>query len=116
MGAMSKIVVPVKLSSDGPTLFAEVDAAAEAPDDAFGRAADPVEALAAGPRSVDEALATLVVPAARTFMDRLRDVSPDAVDFEFGLNLSGKVGLVFASVGTEAHITVTLRWSGTERK
>jgi len=73
----------------------------------------PSKALAQAPKTVEDALDLVVVPAAKTFMDRLRTLSPDAVEFEFGLKLSGKAGLVFASAESEAHIKLTLKWTST---
>ncbi|TCC25394.1 CU044_2847 family protein [Kribbella speibonae] len=107
---MSKDLVFVKLSSNGPTLVAETEFAAGEGEDSFGRVADPVKALAQAPKTVEDALDAVVVPAATMFMDRLRHLSPDATEFEFGLKLSGKAGLVFASTSGEAHIKVMLKW------
>jgi hypothetical protein len=106
---MSKVLVTVKLSPNGPTLLAETEGTWEG-EDSFGRVADPVKILAQAPKTVEDALDTVVVPAAKTFMDRLQHLSPDATEFEFGLKLSGTVGLVFASAESEAHIKVTLKW------
>ena len=36
---------------------------------------------------------------------------PDRVAIEFGLTLSGKVGVVIAESAAEGHVTVTLEWS-----
>jgi len=35
---------------------------------------------------------------------------PEAVEVQFGVKLSGKVGAVLSSVSGEAHFLVTLRW------
>jgi hypothetical protein len=69
--------------------------------------------LAQAPKTIEDALNNVVVPAAKVFMDHLQQLSPDAMDFEFGLKLSGKAGLVFASAESEAHIKVTLKWAPT---
>src|SRR5215211_1486965 len=83
-GVMSKELVTIQLSSNGPILWAEAESESWEGQDAFGRVADPVKALAQAPKTVEDALDLVVVPAAQTFMDRLRTLSPDAVEFEFG--------------------------------
>lgn len=108
---MAQQLIGVQLSPDGPLVLAEVDAA-DALDqgDAFARAAHVTDRLEQTGRSIQEALDSVVLPTARTLMDRLRQVSPDSVEIEFGLELSGKAGLVFASAEATSHFTIKMSW------
>jgi hypothetical protein len=109
--AMPMVLIAVPLEPHGSAVLAETDEESWEGESPFGRVADPVKALTEAPDSVREALDKVVVPTARLFMERLRNLSPDAVDFEFGLKFSGKAGLVFTSATAEAHIKVTLKWA-----
>jgi hypothetical protein len=108
-------MIGVRLAPDGPVVLAEVDAADVVDQgDAFARAADVTEKLGATGQSVQEALDSVVMPTASTLMDRLRQIAPDAVEIEFGLELSGKTGLVFASAEAAAHFSIKLSWQAQE--
>jgi hypothetical protein len=109
---MPKELMRVRLRRDGVVVLAEVDpdqAVWEA-DDAFVRAADRGEPIAHAADSIEGALDSVIVPTAEAVMERLRKLSPSHVQLEFGLVMSGKVGLVFASSEAEAHLTVALSW------
>jgi hypothetical protein len=58
---------------------------------------------------LEESLSPLVA-AARTVLGRMRELSPDSVEVEFGVKLAGEAGWVFAKAATEGHLTVTLGW------
>jgi len=108
-------LIGVRLAPDGPLVLAEVDTADVADQgDAFARAADVTARLQAAGQSIQEALDSVVLPTARTLMDRLRQIAPDALEIEFGLELSGKAGLVFASTEGVGHFTVKLSWQSQE--
>lgn len=107
---MTVQVISVELEPGGPVVLAEVHGAEDGDVDAHGRVADPREVLDAGRRSVREAIDTLVVPSARLFAEGLRELQPSTVELQFGLKLSGKAGLLFASSTTEGSISVKLTW------
>jgi len=50
--------------------------------------------------------------AASAVLDAMHSLAqrPEAVEVQFGVKLSGKVGAVLSSVSGEAHFLVTLRW------
>jgi hypothetical protein len=52
-------------------------------------------------------------PVADGVMDALRSlaVRPDDIEVEFGVKLSGKVGAIIASTGTEANFKIKLKWN-----
>jgi hypothetical protein len=108
-------LIGVRLAPHGPVILAEVDVAnAVDQGEAFARAADVTARLQAAGQSVQEALDSVVLPTARTLMDRLRQIAPDTLEIEFGLELSGKAGLVFASTEGVGHFTVKLSWQPQE--
>jgi hypothetical protein len=112
---VARQMIGVRLAPDGPVVLAAVNAADLVDQgDAFARAADVTERLGATGQSVQEALDSVVMPTASTLMDRLRQIAPDAVEIEFGLELSGKTGLVFASAEAAAHFSIKLSWQAEE--
>jgi hypothetical protein len=57
-----------------------------------------------------------IKPAAGVIIAKLRSLAdtPDEVNVEFGIKLSGKLGVAFvASADAEANYKVTLKWSNT---
>lgn len=54
-----------------------------------------------------------VKPVAETLIEKLRDlaVHPDAVEIQFGIKLSGSVGALIASTGTEANFQIKMTWN-----
>lgn len=67
---------------------------------------------------VDKATETLesalakVTPALGTITERLRKLSPDEVEVEFGFVLSAEHGVIIAKASGEIHFNVTLTWKG----
>jgi hypothetical protein len=53
-----------------------------------------------------------VTPALGTITERLRRLSPDEVEVEFGFVLSAEHGVVIAKASGEIHFNVTLTWKG----
>jgi hypothetical protein len=104
-------VISVELEPGGPMVLAEVTGEEFVGGDAYTRAANPAEALAAGARSVREAIDSLVVPSARLFKDSLSALKPTTVEVCFGLRISGYAGVLFASSSSEGSITVKLTWT-----
>jgi len=66
--------------------------------------------LEAGRRLTD-ALAS-VREAAGQSISVLRSLSPDALELEFGVKLTGEAGAIIARTAAEGHFTVKLSWSG----
>ena len=64
------------------------------------------------PRSFSRALER-IRPVANELAEKLKGLSyrPDEVEVEFGIKLSGKVGALIASTGTEANFKIRLTWS-----
>jgi hypothetical protein len=110
---MAKRIVGIPLEPNGPVILAAVDEAdAFESEDAFARAAKETQLDATG-RSMLEALDAVITPTARVMMERLKELSPDSVQLEFGLSLVGKAGLVFASAEAEGHFSVKMSWAQT---
>jgi hypothetical protein len=63
-------------------------------------------------KSFQEAMAT-IRPAAMAIVRELREMadSPDNIAVEFGVNLTGQLGAVFASAEAGANMTVKLAWT-----
>jgi hypothetical protein len=67
---------------------------------------------------VDKATETLesalgkVTPALGTITERLRKLSPDEVEVEFGFVLTAEHGVVIAKASGEIHFNVRLTWKG----
>ena len=67
---------------------------------------------------VDKAKETLesalgvVTPALGAITERLRKLSPDEVEVEFGFVLSAEHGVIIAKASGEVHFNVTLTWKG----
>jgi hypothetical protein len=53
-----------------------------------------------------------VTPALGTITERLRKLSPDEVEVEFGFVLSAEHGVIIAKASGEIHFNVTLTWKG----
>jgi len=72
------------------------------PSDAVDRSAETFEAALASVH----AAASAVLGSMQGLAQR-----PDAIEVQFGVKLSGKIGAVLSSVSGEAHFTVCLRWT-----
>jgi hypothetical protein len=56
--------------------------------------------------------------AAQQSLEALQGLSPEAIELEFGIKLSGEAGAVIAKTSAEGHFTVKLAWkrrAATER-
>ncbi len=92
-------------TQEGASIFAEVDL----PDAAIGQASASdkvVQAIKTFDAALDD-----VMPAAEKVVSKLRTLSPQEIEVEFGIKLSAKLGAVFASAGGDATFTVRLSWS-----
>jgi hypothetical protein len=94
--------------AEGGTVVVEVD------DEETGleRAARPGEIAEKAGQTFESAL-DRIKPAAEAILQRLSGLakSPDEIQVEFGVKLSGKLGAVIASVDAEATYKVTLKWN-----
>jgi hypothetical protein len=57
-----------------------------------------------------EEVVTGIKPLARTILDQLTVLGPEATIVEFGIKFSAKAGVVLASAASEGHCKVTLSW------
>jgi hypothetical protein len=99
------IEVPV----DGGRLFVQADES-QLPGN-LELAARSGEVVAAVSQSLERSLDQLQ-PAITAMTRRLRALSPDTFTVEFGLVLGAECGLVVAKGSSEAHLTLTMSWSG----
>ena len=60
--------------------------------------------------TVEQALDQMVTPAAELMVSKLRQLSPDAIQVEFGIDLSGEAGVIIASSALAGHFKVCLSW------
>jgi hypothetical protein len=106
LGVPNFIEVPL---GDGEVILARL--ASENEDDVmpFGRGRDSGERLAA---SLSTGLSKVRVFAAEV-LNTLRESAepPERIAVEFGLELSGKSGVVIAESSATGHMTVTMEWS-----
>ncbi|MFE2941506.1 CU044_2847 family protein [Streptomyces sp. NPDC059255] len=95
---------------DGDTVLLEIlgDGAdgADGPVKA-GRLGDLVDELPIGLRAVLQPVTT----ASRTILEQLRQVQPDELEVEFGVNLAGRAGAVITSTEASCHLKVRLQWN-----
>jgi hypothetical protein len=75
------------------------------------RLGDLVEELPSGLRAVLEP----VTAASRTLLGQLRQVQPDELEVEFGVNLAGRAGAVITSTEASCHLKVRLLWNKAEQ-
>lgn len=102
----------VEFITDGGTVVAEVDVA-EA-ETGVVRASRRTEGLILSTgQKFDDAI-DVVRPAAQGLVTKLRDLgddlSPNAIEVEFGVNLNFSAGAVIASSGVEANFKIKLSW------
>jgi len=67
------------------------------------------DAIQQAGQSLEQALDRLR-PAAQMIVEKLKSVSPDQVEVEFGVKLEAEAGAVITKAGTEAHFQITLKW------
>lgn len=103
---MPKRIVEIPLDDEGTVVLAELDE----DEQAFTPATNLDKVAERFGGSVQAALDKTIKPTALLIMQKLRELQPTAVEVEFGLQLNGKAGAVFASAGTEAHVQITLTW------
>ena len=78
-------------------------------DEADELGPQPVSDEAKAVTSFAEALER-VRPAVGRVLATLQELTPGAVEVEFGLKLTGQAGAVFARVASEGHIRVKATW------
>jgi Trypsin-co-occurring domain 1 len=104
-----RYLTEVQLDQDGSMIIAEIND----PEDGVVLAGRDIARIAETTgSSVEVAMARVIRPAARVVFEQLSQLTPDAVEIEFGLRFNGKVGAVFASTEAEGHLQVKLSWSG----
>lgn len=103
---MSKEIVQFELA-DGSPVYVEVEER-----DAIGvqRVGRGDEAIAKAQDRFVDAL-DKIKPAAEMVLNTFRELNtPDEINLEFGVKLSGKLGALIASVDSEATFKVALKW------
>ncbi|MFF9585531.1 CU044_2847 family protein [Streptomyces achromogenes] len=71
-----------------------------------GKIADAVRSM---PQTLQNALEP-VRQMARTVVDQLREAGPEEVEIEFGVNLSGQVGVIVNKGEAAAHLKIRVLW------
>lgn len=103
---MSKQIVEFELA-DGSPVYVEVDERDAAGVERVGRGE------AAITKAQDRFVEALnkIKPAAATVLNTFQELNtPDEINLEFGIKLSGTLGALFASVDSEATFKVMLKW------
>jgi hypothetical protein len=75
-----------------------------------GRVAEAVREL---PQTLQDSLVP-VRETARTVLEQLRQVGPDEVEVEFGVNLSAQAGAVISKGAGAVHLKVRVLWKAAE--
>ncbi|MGB6165007.1 MAG: CU044_2847 family protein [Pseudonocardiaceae bacterium] len=92
--------------AEGSTVLVEVDEASLG----IERVSRGRDGVVEASRRLTEALGS-VRDAARESMDVLQTLSPDRIELEFGVKLSGEAGAIIAKTAAEGHFTVKLSWT-----
>jgi hypothetical protein len=71
-----------------------------------------VGALVNKSRETLESILSSVRPFAIAVRRSLEDVSPDEIEFEFGVRLGIEGGLLFVKNATEGSFRITIKWKG----
>lgn len=104
---MSKRLVKYPLEN-GQFILVEVDEPEEVGTVRVGRVGDKIEEAK---ETLEQALSNLE-PVAKAVINKIRGLvdAPDEISVEFGLKLSGNVGVILASASVEANYKVSLKW------
>jgi Trypsin-co-occurring domain 1 len=100
----------VEVPVEGGSLLVEAGEG-QLPGDLELAARRPGEVVAQASQALEQSLDQLK-PAVTAMVRRLKSISPDAFTVEFGVVLGAECGLVVAKGTSEAHLTITLSWSG----
>lgn len=106
-----KDIQPFELEG-GKIIYVEVTDAERGGMQRVGRSAEEDKKAA---KRFKEALEH-VKPAAEAVLNAFKEMNtPDEIGLEFGVKFSGKVGVMLASVDSEATFKVSLKWSNTPK-
>jgi hypothetical protein len=115
-------LLEVPVGDDG-RMIVEVDEAEIAPgstevaaalDEGLGLAATPGQPVARARQALESMMAGLR-PVLTSVAAGLRAAGPDEVTVEFGLNVGGETGIIFAKGTTGVNFTVSMRWKRSEQ-
>src|SRR5690242_1402019 len=67
------------------------------------------KSLEVASRSFEAAIGSLV-PVAKSFTSRLKELGPSTGEIEFGFKVTADSGIIISHIGGEAHCKVTLSW------
>ncbi|RSS78269.1 CU044_2847 family protein [Streptomyces sp. WAC06614] len=96
--------------ADGGSLLVEAPGAGEGPMEE-GRFGEVIHEL---PENLQSALGS-VTEAATAMLDQLRKARPDAINVEFGVDLSFEAGAVITKSSANGHLRVSMSWEGGSR-
>ncbi len=88
-----RVVVEVEEAVAGPARVAKASEVSEKAVKTFEEAADGIRSIA------------------RTVLDRLVDLGPQAVEVELGVKFSATAGVVLAKAASEGNCKITLKWT-----
>jgi hypothetical protein len=94
---------------DGGVLLVQA-AAVDAAPDGLGLASPTEEKAKKAAETLESALSS-VMPALKSVTEKLRNLSPSALEVGFGLTLTAETGIVVAKGSAEVHFAVTVTWS-----
>ena len=106
-------LVEFPLEDGGSVWIEAVDGPA---DEVVTRGLGPVDVATRASKTLEDAFAG-IRPAVKALVAQLSEVgNPDEVEATFGINLSGKLGVVFSSTAAEANFTLKLLWKRDQAK
>lgn len=110
---MGKRIIEVALDNDRRVFVELADDDYYEENDGFELVSRKDELFDRTSESVRSAINETVRPAVETIFQGLNRGlhSPESIELEFGLKLTGKLGAVFASSEAEGHISVKMKWS-----
>jgi hypothetical protein len=100
----------VEYSTDGGTIFVEVDLPTTTGDDRIP-AGQPGKKIIEAAGSFEEALGSIKT-IAQSVVQQVKELAdqPDEVMVSFGIKLTGSANIVLASGSAEANLEVTMTW------
>ncbi len=74
------------------------------------------ENIVTAPRSFNDAIKS-IAPIGNALLSSLKDINtPDEISLEFAISFTGKAGIVFSSVESEASFKVNIKWKNDNKK
>ena len=73
-----------------------------------GVGADTIQELN---QKFQDVLESQIRPATQSLIAAMKGLSPDTIELEFGVKMTGEAGAIFTKAGIESHISVKLKWT-----